>query len=76
MKVEEEEINELEEIEPAVKEIGTQSKYRESEAQTIPYTPKYTILDEENPPEVLTLKEMTFGKGLPATMDEMEYIQL
>ena len=26
--------------------------------------------------QLLTLKHMTFGNGLPATMDEMEYIQI
>ncbi len=64
------------EEEPANKEVGCQSKYRDSYVQTIPYTPKYTVLDQDNEPEVLTLKHMTFGNGLPATMDEMEYIKI
>jgi len=40
----------------------------------MPYTPKFSVLDTENLPEVLTLKHMTYGNGLPATMDEMESI--
>jgi len=34
------------------------------------------VLDPLNLPEVLTLEHMTYGNGLPATMDEMESIQL
>ena len=51
-----------------------QTIYRESEAQTIPYTPDF-IIDKENLPEVVSIQNLTFGKGLPASMVEMELIE-
>ena len=47
---------------------------RESEAQTDPFTPDYQI-DKENAPEVLTIAHLRYGKGLPASMAEMELIE-
>jgi hypothetical protein len=46
---------------------ATQSDYRESEAQTDPYTPEYVITDGSNP-ELLTLANLSYGAGLPATL--------
>lgn len=40
--------------EQKTKEVEVQTDYRESEAQTDPYTPKY-ILREKERPEVLNL---------------------
>lgn len=51
-----------------------QTVYRESEAQTNPYTPEY-IIDKENVPEVLSIANLRFGKGLPASMAEMDLIE-
>ncbi len=52
---------------PPTKEMGTQSDYRESEAQTDPYTPEYIVTDGSNP-ELLTLANLSYGAGLPATL--------
>lgn len=65
----------IEEIpEPTAKNVETQTIYRESEAQTIPYTPDYVIQDGENP-EVLLLKDLTYENGLPLGKKELEIIQ-
>lgn len=48
--------------------------FRESEAQTNPFTPDY-IIDKENVPEVLSIANLRFNKGLPASMAEMEVIE-
>ena len=53
--------------------MGVQSRFRESYAQTDPFTPQFTTYEGENP-EVLDLVHMKYGSGLPATMEEMEYI--
>jgi hypothetical protein len=50
------------------------NSYRESEAQTDPFTPEYQI-EKENAPEVLTIAHLKYGKGLPASMAEMELIE-
>lgn len=57
-----------------MKEIGIQTDYRESEAQTDPYTPKY-ILREKERPEVLDLQDMKYGVDLPANIDELDMIE-
>lgn len=41
---------------PLTRTVGTQSIYRESEAQTVPYTPEAIA---EGNPEILTLKNLT-----------------
>lgn len=53
---------------------GMQTMYRESEAQTDPYSPEYTIRAGDNP-KVLLLANLTFGKGLPAGQKEVELIE-
>mmetsp|Transcript_53234 Transcript_53234/g.158697 ORF Transcript_53234/g.158697 Transcript_53234/m.158697 type:complete len:703 (-) Transcript_53234:118-2226(-) len=60
--------------EPAVKTVGTQSVYRESEAQTDPYSPEYYVVPDQAP-EVLALTHLTYGHGLPATMAELHMIE-
>ncbi|KNC54466.1 AMY-1-associating protein expressed in testis 1 [Thecamonas trahens ATCC 50062] len=54
--------------------VGVQTLYRESEAQTDPYTPEYVTRDGEEP-ELLSLAMFTYGHGLPVTMDEIELIE-
>lgn len=44
--------------EPLKKTVGTQSIYRESEAQTLPYTPDFITKDA---PEILTLRNLTYS---------------
>lgn len=54
--------------------VGTQSLYRESEAQTVPYSAEYTVAPGHEP-EVLTLTHLKFGQGLPASRLEIEIIE-
>jgi hypothetical protein len=46
--------------EPASKDAFTQSDYRESEAQTEPYTPEYILREDDPNPMVLALDDMKF----------------
>jgi hypothetical protein len=59
--------------EPPTKEAEIQTMYRESEAQTVPYTPDYTVGEGEDP-EVLMLKDLSFDKGLPLKKKDLEMI--
>ncbi|EKX55082.1 hypothetical protein GUITHDRAFT_160607 [Guillardia theta CCMP2712] len=64
------------EEEPAVKVASTQTDYRESETQTDPFTPDVAPLDPSAPePELLQLKDLVWGRGLPAGMAEIEMIE-
>ena len=54
---------------------GTQSDYRESDTQTDPYTPDYITAPEDPEPEILGLAHLTYGAGLPASMDELRLIK-
>eukprot|EP00817_Percolomonadidae_sp_ATCC50343_P005590 CAMPEP_0117424556 /NCGR_PEP_ID=MMETSP0758-20121206/4947_1 /TAXON_ID=63605 /ORGANISM="Percolomonas cosmopolitus, Strain AE-1 (ATCC 50343)" /LENGTH=618 /DNA_ID=CAMNT_0005208397 /DNA_START=182 /DNA_END=2038 /DNA_ORIENTATION=- len=58
--------------EPLTKEVGTQSLYRESEAQTDPYTPDVYV--PKGNPEVLALAELKWGQGLPIGPEELKKI--
>ncbi|RLV90953.1 hypothetical protein DV515_00014290, partial [Chloebia gouldiae] len=53
--------------------LGTQTDYRDGEAQTDPYSPEY-IVHSASFPEILTLATLTWGRGLPAGQAEMEII--
>lgn len=61
-------------IEPEIKEMGVQTIYRESESQTVPYTPEYYI-PEGTDPEILLLKTLTHDKGLPIGPKEIIMIE-
>merc|ERR1719414_1034953 len=60
--------------EPSHKTVGTQSVFRESEAQTDPYSPDYNI-EPNQVPEVVALTHLTYGAGLPATEAELQIIE-
>jgi hypothetical protein len=66
--------------EPLVKNASTQSDYRESETQTLPWSPEWVLPKDPGMlakqavlsakyrcqgPELLTLAELKFGDGLP-----------
>ncbi|XP_032907495.1 cilia- and flagella-associated protein 91 isoform X2 [Catharus ustulatus] len=53
--------------------LGTQTDYRDGEAQTDPYSPEY-IVRSGSVPEILTLATLSWGRGLPAGQAEMEII--
>ncbi len=56
--------------------VGVQTKYRDSEAQTDPFTPSFTLKPGQSRPEVLSIADMTFdNKGLPAGLKEIERIE-
>ena len=74
--------------EPKSKTIGTQSDFRENEAQTTPWDPEAVVpavpsekqkyLSERNNcegPELLKLKDMKFGDGLPSGLQEVRRIE-
>ncbi|CAH8574013.1 unnamed protein product [Heterobilharzia americana] len=48
--------------------------YRESEAQTDPYSPPYIVNTGETP-EILTLASLVYGRGLPANLYDIETIE-
>lgn len=56
------------------KTIGTQTDYRDGEAQTDPYTPEYVVKPGEQP-ELLTLITLANGRGLPVGLAEVEMIE-
>ena len=77
-----------EEEEPVSRTIGTQSDYRESEAQTTPWDVQYVVPDQPSAkqqylsarhhcqgPELLALKDLSFGNGLPVGLNEVEEIE-
>ncbi|XP_013385345.1 cilia- and flagella-associated protein 91 [Lingula anatina] len=59
---------------PLTKTTYTQTDYRDSEAQTDPYTPEY-VVRPGSAPELLTLATLSHGKGLPAGLAEVEMIE-
>lgn len=65
-------VEEIEEL--PVKNQEVQTQYRDSESQTNPYTPDFFVKDGTEP-EVLLLKDMTFGNGLPVGKKEIMMIE-
>lgn len=60
--------------EPLVKSVEVQTAFRESEAQTQPYTPDYFVPEGEDP-DVLLLKDLTLGNGLPLGKKDLQMIE-
>lgn len=59
---------------PRVRTVGTQTDYRESEAQTDPWDPLFNVRRVNSDPELLKIAELRFGSGLPVSPDEVEMI--
>ncbi|KAM6099187.1 cilia- and flagella-associated protein 91 isoform 2-T3 [Theristicus caerulescens] len=59
---------------PKLRTLGTQTDYRDGEAQTDPYSPEYVVASG-SVPELLTLATLTWGRGLPAGLAEVEMIE-
>ncbi|XP_070694504.1 cilia- and flagella-associated protein 91 [Pempheris klunzingeri] len=55
--------------------VGVQTDYRESETQTDPYSPEYVVEPGTTPSELLQLAALTWGRGLPAGLAEVEMIE-
>lgn len=77
-----------EEEEAASRTVGTQSDYRESESQTTPWDVPYTVTDNPSAkqqylsarhhcqgPELLMLRDLKLGQGLPVGLAEVEEIE-
>lgn len=59
---------------PLTRTVEIQTDYRDSEAQTDPYTPEY-VVRPGSAPELLTLATLSYGRGLPAGLAEVEMIE-
>jgi hypothetical protein len=59
--------------EPLVKDVEVQTAYRESEAQTLPYSPDHVVADGHDP-EILLLKNLSVENGLPLGKKELEML--
>ncbi|XP_031725295.1 cilia- and flagella-associated protein 91 [Anarrhichthys ocellatus] len=55
--------------------VGVQTDYRESETQTDPYSPEYVVQRGTTPSELLQMAALTWGRGLPAGLAEVEMIE-
>ncbi|KAJ3371589.1 Cilia- and flagella-associated protein 91 [Allomyces arbusculus] len=60
---------------PATRTMAVQTLYRESEAQTDPYSPDYVMASAADRPELLALANLKWGAGLPAGLAEIEMIE-
>lgn len=56
------------------KTVGCQTVYRDMDTQTDPFSPQEHI-PKDCHPEVMVLKDHVYGAGLPATMEEMYFIE-
>jgi len=65
-----------EESEETHRDAGVQTAYRESDAQTDPYTPAVVLDPTKPPPEVLLLEGLKANNGLPAGFREVTMIEL
>ena len=61
-------------VAPGLRTIGIQTDYRDSEAQTDPYSPDFVVRPKENP-ELLMLNSLKWGHGLPAALPEVIMIE-
>uniref|UniRef100_A0A3Q1EJC0 Cilia- and flagella-associated protein 91 n=1 Tax=Acanthochromis polyacanthus TaxID=80966 RepID=A0A3Q1EJC0_9TELE len=55
--------------------VGVQTDYRENETQTDPYSPEYVVQPGATPSELLQLAALSWGRGLPAGLAEVEMIE-
>ncbi|XP_061580416.1 cilia- and flagella-associated protein 91 [Cololabis saira] len=63
------------EQQPSHRTVGVQTDYRESETQTDPHSPEYVARPGSTPSELLQLAVLTWGRGLPAGLAEVEMIE-
>lgn len=66
---------EEEEAPGTTRSVEVQTLYRESEAQTDPYSPEYILQAGAPKPEVLLLQHKKFGNGLPVGLREVQIIE-
>lgn len=59
---------------PPTRTVEIQTDYRDSEAQTEPYSPVY-VVRPGSAPELLTLATLSYGHGLPSGLAEVEMIE-
>lgn len=68
-----------EEPETFTKDVGSQTKYRESEAQTAPYSRDFVLDPDKEEPEILMLQGLVYGKSrfsCTAMIDEQRYTRI
>ncbi|RKP21349.1 hypothetical protein ROZALSC1DRAFT_20590, partial [Rozella allomycis CSF55] len=67
------------EKEPPTKTISIQTVFRESYAQTDPFSPDFVLAKDIDPekqmPELLSLASLTFQNGLPVSIAELDMIE-
>ncbi|CAH1119833.1 unnamed protein product [Phaedon cochleariae] len=61
-------------VEAKTRDVSTETKFRESSAQTEPWEPPYKIIGKGDP-EILKLDFLKWGSGLPAGMHEVRLIE-
>jgi len=59
---------------PLTRNVMVQTDYRDSETQTDPYAPEF-VTRPGSQPELLTLATLSYGRGLPAGLAEIEMIE-
>lgn len=59
---------------PKIRSVYVQTMYRDSQAQTDPYSPEYVVRPGSQP-ELLSLATLAYGRGLPAGLAEVEMIE-
>uniref|UniRef100_A0A3B5B9X6 Cilia- and flagella-associated protein 91 n=1 Tax=Stegastes partitus TaxID=144197 RepID=A0A3B5B9X6_9TELE len=65
----------LSEQQPTHITVGVQTDFRENETQTDPYSPEYVVQPGTTPSELLQLAALSWGRGLPAGLAEVEMIE-
>ncbi|XP_054720051.1 cilia- and flagella-associated protein 91-like [Uloborus diversus] len=63
-----------EDASPKFVSSGTQTDLRESEAQTDPWDPPYIVHCKHKNQKILQFKNLSYGKGLPASHLEIQHI--
>ena len=61
-------------FQPKNRTVSCQTLYREGSTQTDPYTRDYMTAENQPDPEILSIAHLTYGKGLPASLEEVKLI--
>jgi hypothetical protein len=56
------------------RDMEVQTMYRESEAQTVPYAPEYSVRPGESP-TILLMADLTYEDGLPISQKEVMMVE-
>nr|CCA14796.1 hypothetical protein LOC100151718 [Albugo laibachii Nc14] len=64
-----------EDLSASTRSIGMQTMYRDSHAQTDPFSPEYVLPEGAVAPEIESLTNLRYRKGLPVTQAEIRMIE-